>query len=68
MKATKRTDEPICLHPKLISKKWAEQTKRVFIVIQKMKERQQNLSLEVVYKGAMEQVEKKLEINNKTLF
>ena len=58
MRTTKQINEIIRLQSKLISKKWAERTKEALLAVQKMKKRQQSLSLEEVRKEAMEQAEK----------
>lgn len=43
---------------KLISKRWIERQKLKFVVIEKMKQRQLNLSFEEVYIEAMEQAKR----------
>lgn len=58
MKTTKRINEIIHLQSKLISKEWAERTKEAILAVQKMKKRQQSLSLEEARKEAMEQARK----------
>jgi hypothetical protein len=51
----------------MFSKEWIDYKKHLFVVVKKMKERQQSLSFEEVYIEAMEQAEriKKERLNNK---
>jgi hypothetical protein len=51
----------------MFSKEWIDYKKHLFVVVEKMKERQQSLSFEEVYIEAMEQAEriKKERLNNK---
>lgn len=51
----------------MFSKEWIDYKKHLFVVVEKMKKRQQSLTFEEVHIGAMEQAEriKKERLNNK---
>jgi hypothetical protein len=67
MKKFKVVDNLLFNKTKLFSIEWIDYKKHLFVVVEKMKERQQSLTFEEVYIEAMEQAEriKKERLNNK---
>lgn len=67
MKKYKMIDKLQFNKTNMFSKEWIDYKKHLFVVVEKMKERQQSLSFEEVYIEAMEQAEriKKERLNNK---
>ena len=67
MKKYKMIDKLQFNKTNMFSKEWIDYKKHLFVVVEKMKERQQSLTFEEVYIEAMEQAEriKKERLNNK---